>query len=84
MDSTNISGWETTASGLYRKFIFKDFNNAFAFMVKVAQLVEQADHHPTWTNTYNKVEIWLVTHDQGNQISSKDTTLAQAINALIK
>lgn len=84
MDIAKITGWETTPSGLYRKFIFKDFNDAFAFMIKVSHLVEQADHHPTWTNTYNKVEIWLVTHDQGNQISTKDTTLAQAINALIK
>ncbi|MCO6494165.1 MAG: 4a-hydroxytetrahydrobiopterin dehydratase [Bacteroidetes bacterium] len=80
--TTEITNWETTSNGLYRKFQFKDFVEAFGFMCKVAIIAEKHDHHPTWSNTYNTVEIWLVTHDKNNQITQKDTFLALAINAI--
>lgn len=74
--------WTEQDNKLYRSFTFKDFKEAFAFMTKVAALAEARDHHPTWTNTYNKVEIWLNTHDAGNIVTDKDQELAQAIDTL--
>eukprot|EP01037_Dinobryon_pediforme_P007444 gene7444-7508_t len=60
-----------------------DFSEAFAFMARVALLAEKHDHHPTWTNTYNKVEIWLSTHDAGDVVTEKDILLASEITALL-
>jgi 4a-hydroxytetrahydrobiopterin dehydratase len=57
--------WQETDNKLYRSFEFKDFSAAFAFMTHVALLAEKMDHHPTWTNSWNKVEIWLYTHSRG-------------------
>ncbi len=74
--------WTEKDNKLYRSFTFKDFKEAFAFMIRVAALADEQDHHPTWTNTYNKVEIWLSTHDAGDIVTSKDKALAQAIDAL--
>lgn len=74
--------WTETDNKLYRKFKFKDFSEAFAFMTRVAIAAEKADHHPTWTNTYNTVEIWLSTHDAGNIVSEKDHQLSKAIDKL--
>jgi 4a-hydroxytetrahydrobiopterin dehydratase len=76
--------WKEENNKLYKKFQFKDFNAAFAFMTSVALLAEKADHHPTWTNTWNTVEIWLSTHDAGNVVSQKDRDLADQIDAAIK
>ncbi len=76
--------WTEENNKLYKKFQFKDFNTAFAFMTSVALLAEKADHHPTWTNTWNTVEIWLSTHDAGNVVSQKDRDLADQIDAAIK
>ncbi len=76
--------WTEENNKLYKKFQFKDFNAAFAFMTSVALLAEKADHHPTWTNTWNTVEIWLSTHDAGNVVSQKDRDLADQIDAAIK
>lgn len=75
--------WIEQNSTLYRSFTFKDFKEAFAFMTKVAALAEKHNHHPTWTNTYNKVEVWLTTHDAGNAITQKDEDLADAIDQLL-
>lgn len=75
--------WLEQNNQLYRAFDFKDFREAFAFMTRVAELAEQHNHHPTWTNTYNKVEIWLCTHDAGNKITQKDEDLADAIDQLL-
>jgi 4a-hydroxytetrahydrobiopterin dehydratase len=60
-----MSMWQETPEGLYKKFEFADFKAAFGFMTEVAQLAEGQQHHPRWTNEYNKVEIWLSTHDAG-------------------
>lgn len=75
--------WTESDNKLYRKFEFKDFSEAFAFMVRVAMLAESHNHHPTWTNTYKTVEIWLATHDQGSRVTEKDLELAKAIDKLI-
>lgn len=75
--------WTEENNQLCRKFSFRDFSEAFAFMTRVALLAEKADHHPFWTNVYNKVEIKLSTHDAGNIITEKDRKLAAAIDKLI-
>ncbi len=74
--------WEEKNNKLYKKFEFKDFSQAFAFMTKVALAAEKMDHHPKWTNEYNKVEFWLSTHDAGDKVTEKDKKLAQIIDAL--
>ena len=76
--------WKKQQNKLYRKFIFKDFSEAFAFMTRVALAAEKAEHHPEWTNVYNKVEIWLNTHDAGDIVTDKDKQLAKAIDAIFK
>ena len=75
--------WSDENNSLYRKFEFKDFSEAFAFMVRVAIEAERINHHPKWTNVYNTIEVWLSTHDAGNIITGKDVKLAEKINALI-
>lgn len=75
--------WQTIDNKLYKSFEFKDFSSAFSFITRVALLAEKANHHPTWTNTYNKVEIWLSTHDAGNTVTDKDKLLADEIDAVI-
>jgi len=75
--------WTNDNNILYKKFEFKNFSEAFAFMTRVAIEAEKMDHHPKWTNVYNKVEIWLTTHDAGNMITDKDTKLAAIIDGLL-
>lgn len=67
--------------GISRRFTFTDFNAAFGFMTRVAILAEKADHHPEWSNIYNRVDIVLTTHDAGG-LSQRDVDLAKAIEAL--
>ena len=76
--------WKKTNNTLYKKVEFKDFSAAFAFMTRVALEAEKMDHHPLWTNVYNKVEIWLSTHDAGDIVTDKDKKLAKKIDALLK
>jgi 4a-hydroxytetrahydrobiopterin dehydratase len=78
----NVLGWAHTNNILCRDFVFTDFSNAFAFMTQVALLAEKADHHPNWSNVYNRVTIELTSHDAGNQVTAKDAALAQAINSI--
>ncbi len=75
--------WQELNNALYKKFKFADFRTAFNFMEEVAELAESMDHHPTWTNTYNVVEIWLNTHDAGNTVTEKDHQLASKIDMII-
>lgn len=75
--------WKEENNKLNRTFKFKDFSEAFAFMTRVAILAEVHEHHPDWSNTWNKVEISLTTHDAGNKITEKDRNLAAAIDKLI-
>lgn len=83
MTAQQHSDWEETDNKLYRKFLFKDFSEAFGFMTRVALVAQQLDHHPTWTNTWNKVEIWLSTHSAGNVVTDKDRELASKIDLLL-
>lgn len=75
--------WQEKDNSLYRAFSFKDFSEAFSFMCRVALLAEKMNHHPTWTNTWNKVEIWLNTHDAGNKVTDRDRKLAAGIDSLV-
>lgn len=75
--------WTEKDNKLYRSFTFADFSEAFAFMTRVAMLAEKHNHHPTWTNTWNKIEIWLCSHDAGNTITDRDKKLAAAIDKII-
>jgi len=76
--------WRKEDNKLCKDFLFKDFSEAFAFMTQVAMIAEKHDHHPNWTNIYNKVTIQLCTHQANNSITDKDYKLAQAIDKLIK
>ena len=75
--------WQETDNALQRSFRFADFSEAFAFITRVALLAEKADHHPEWTNVYNRVNIRLSTHDAGNTVTEKDRKLAAAIDRLL-
>lgn len=75
--------WTEINNALYRKVEFADFSEAFAFMTRVALEAEKMDHHPTWTNVYNRVEIWLNTHDAGNTITDRDHRLARKIDRIL-
>lgn len=72
--------WREVNQALYKKFEFKNFSEAFAFMTRVAMEAEKMNHHPKWTNVWNTVEIWLNTHDAGNIVTEKDHKLAAIID----
>jgi len=74
-----VPGWTLKGDGIERSYRFADFVEAFGFMARVALLAEKADHHPEWSNVYNKVNIRLTTHDAGG-ISARDFALARAID----
>ena len=77
-----LTGWSIDKSGsLYREFKFVDFAQAFSFMTCVAKVAEDMDHHPDWTNVYNRVSVRLLTHDAGG-ITMRDIELARQMNAL--
>lgn len=75
--------WVEENNCLKKDFKFKDFTQAFGFMTKVALIAEKMDHHPIWTNVYNRVTIELSTHDAGNVVTEKDRKLAVAIDQLV-
>ena len=72
--------WNEENNQLKRSFSFNNFIDAFAFMTKVAFVAEKLNHHPNWTNSYNKVDISLYTHDAGNTVTDKDRKLASEID----
>jgi 4a-hydroxytetrahydrobiopterin dehydratase len=76
-----LDGWthEPRRDGIAKTYRFTDFPQAFAFMTRVALLAEKADHHPEWSNVYNRVDILLTTHDCGG-LSERDIALARAID----
>jgi 4a-hydroxytetrahydrobiopterin dehydratase len=76
-----LDGWDLQDGKLHRRFEFADFERAFAFMSGVALAAESANHHPEWCNVYNRVEVWLTTHDAGG-ITKRDLDLAVVMNAL--
>lgn len=75
--------WKEQNNELYCNFEFKDFSEAFAFMTRVAMIAEKQNHHPRWTNVWNKVEIHLNTHDAGDIVTEKDHKLAATIDKLL-
>jgi 4a-hydroxytetrahydrobiopterin dehydratase len=70
-------------NALHRKLVLEDFSAALGLMVRIGIEAEKADHHPEWFNVYNKLEIWLTTHDAGG-VSEKDIALAEAIDRLAR
>lgn len=76
-----LSGWRMVdgRDAIAKSFAFKDFNQAFAFMTRVALMAEKMDHHPEWSNVYNKVEIVLTSHDAGG-LTARDIRLARFID----
>lgn len=74
--------WKEEDNKLKKTFKFKDFQEAFGFMTRVAFLAEGMQHHPNWSNVYNTVEIELTTHDSGNTVTKKDRALAKAIDEI--
>lgn len=78
-----LSGWsyDPARNGIAKRFLFKDFGEAFAFMTRVAMAAEKADHHPDWSNVWNRVEVLLSTHDAGG-VTEKDIALARAMDAI--
>lgn len=82
LNDNSENSWEIREGKLYREFKFKSFVSAFGFMTQVAILAERANHHPQWSNVYNKVEIYLTTHE-AKGISKRDFELAQEIGKLI-
>jgi len=78
----SLDGWtyEPARDAITKRYRFADFTHAFAFMTRVALLAERRDHHPEWSNVYNRVDVLLTTHDEGG-LSEKDIELARAIDA---
>ena len=76
-----LDGWtyDATRNGIARSFRFADFNAAFAFMTRAALAAEQADHHPDWSNVWNRVDVLLSTHDAGG-VTAKDIALARLMD----
>ena len=74
--------WKEENNQLTRTFTFKDFNEAFGFMTRVALVAEKMNHHPHWVNVWNRVEFKLSTHDAGDMITAKDRKLAESIDQI--
>ena len=80
-DLTPPDGWTSDDGGINRQFKFKNFSQAWGFMSRVAMAAEKADHHPEWSNVYNRVDIRLTTH-HADGLTDKDISLARTINDL--
>jgi 4a-hydroxytetrahydrobiopterin dehydratase len=80
---TKLKGWSEVAGrdAITKKFVFKDFNEAFGFMSRAALVAEKMDHHPEWFNVYKTVEVTLATHDAGG-VTEKDIKLAEAMDKI--
>ena len=74
--------WTEENNKLTAEFTFEDFSQAWAFMTEVAILSERKNHHPVWTNVWNKLTISLTTHDEGDIITEKDRKMADGINKI--
>lgn len=78
-----LPGWryDPARNGIAKRFTFKDFSEAFAFMTRVALEAEKADHHPDWSNVWNRVDVLLSTHDAGG-VTGKDVALARKMDGI--
>ena len=82
LDALGEWDFDDGRDAITRQFLFADFSEAFGFMTRIALLAEQQDHHPEWSNVWNRVDILLTTHDAGG-LSARDVKLAKAIDALL-
>jgi 4a-hydroxytetrahydrobiopterin dehydratase len=82
LDALGEWDFDEARDAITRSFLFTDFSEAFAFMTRVALLAEVHDHHPEWSNVWNRVDILLTTHDAGG-LSARDLRMAEAIDALV-
>jgi 4a-hydroxytetrahydrobiopterin dehydratase len=80
---SKLNGWSEVAGrdAVSKKFVFKDFNEAFGFMARAALVAEKMDHHPEWFNVYKTVEVTLSTHDAGG-LTERDVKLAEAMDKI--
>ena len=79
---TKLPGWVFRRSALAKEFKFGSFREALSFMVRVGFEADAMNHHPEWTNVYNRVAIRLNTHDAGGKVTAKDVALARKIQAI--
>mgnify|MGYP000706369529 CR=1 FL=1 len=79
-----MSDWINNSSQLEKTFTFANFESAMLFMQKAAVKITELDHHPTWTNTYNRIHIVLSTHDAGNKVTGKDWELANELDQVFQ
>ena len=79
-----MTSWKTSNQSLEKTFEFSTFEEAMQFMQDATPFITQTDHHPTWSNTYNRVQVIITTHDAGNQVTEKDHTLANYLDELYK
>jgi 4a-hydroxytetrahydrobiopterin dehydratase len=78
-----LGGWSLRSDTLYKEFVLGSFRDAMAFMVRVSFEAEERDHHPQWSNVYNRVSISLTTHDAGDVVTGLDVDLAREIEKII-
>jgi 4a-hydroxytetrahydrobiopterin dehydratase len=83
LDELGEWDYDDARDAITRQFLFKDFSEAFGFMARVALLAEVQDHHPEWSNVWNRVDILLTTHDAGG-LSARDVAMAHAIDGLVE
>ncbi len=81
LDGLEEWDYDEARDAITRKLVFADFSEAFGFMARVALLAEKMDHHPEWSNVWNRVDILLTTHDAGG-LSTRDIVMAEAIDAM--
>ena len=79
-----MMNWKEENNKLVGEFVFEDFSQAWAFMTEVAILAERKNHHPDWTNVWNRVVITLTTHDEGDIITEKDRKMADSISKIFE
>jgi len=84
MALNSLTSWtyDGQRRSLYRQIRLKDFSEAFGLMVRIALEAEKSDHHPEWSNVYNRIDIWLTTHDAGG-VSRRDIAMAQLIDEML-
>lgn len=75
-----MKNWELIDNKLYKTFEFKDFAAAMSWMIRAGFVIEKLDHHPEWTNIYNRIEVKLSTHSAGYKVTDKDYELAEALD----
>lgn len=79
-----MKSWKIEDHYLCKTFTFKDFESSIDFMKQASVQISILDHHPTWTNIYNKVEVKLTTHDKGNVVTEKDLQLAKVMDEIFE